>query len=545
MHSTAPQPPAPIPSETDDADAKEKAFQECLFPAPKPPSPAASLPAAPAAPKPVISAPPGTGPAPVPAKELKLTDTTGSIQKSPDKGSGPAAAPPPAEAKIDQGPTFIKIDPKNLPSSLGAGSLAEIKTALQRQVSTCKRQDNAQEKDKEKEKTTKIKVKTADGVQIKELAHHQYCTQTNTELLSIANSITNPDGKESKGDVPRFMEAVKNHFDWYQSNCFDEKGKGNAFFTGYHGPILDASHNKQGEFQTPIYRNPPELKRIRTVDLQDGKTCESFKKRPEVTVESSTVACMQDDNGTRTPPDRAAIMNGYDGFNGREKELVIGYAKSDMDLYLFQVEGAGTLKFSETDFVYANTGNTMSFKRIMMGRILKCRGVPENQLGTAQLQRQYFLDHKDQIRPDLELIRNYLFFDDSKKGILGVDDLELSGASAATDQKVIATGLPLIIAAPKTESLPATAKHAAIIGHPAYSAFKVAQDKGSAINGGCHVDVYYGAGNAAEDKAGDMTDHGDIFIALPKEPEAAVPIVPGAASVPLPQPKPKILSSGH
>jgi membrane-bound lytic murein transglycosylase A len=366
------------------------------------------------------------------------------------------------------------------------------------------------------DETMSFKIKAAGHLTTKLLTRKEYCHDTNSALLKMATTATS---------VSDLLTKARDQFDWYQSDCDD--GSGNVWFTGYHGPILDARRTRQGPYQVPIFRTPDELKGIRTVDLQDKKTCESFLAKPEIVTkkDSPTIACMQDGNGTFTPPDRAAIMDG--ALRSREtgkKGLAIGYVTSDLEVYLLQVEGAGTLKFSDKDFVYVNTGGTMSFKKIMMGHVLRCRGVSPAEMGTADAQRKYFEAHPKELAPDLKIIRNYLFFDDTKKGLLGVDDIELSGASVAADPQVFPTGLPMISFFPSAA------------GGSSNSSLKVAQDKGSAINGGCHVDVFYGASAVAEKTAGDMTAHGSLFVALPKEIAASTSPSPNAPPALAPAP---------
>jgi membrane-bound lytic murein transglycosylase A len=492
-------PKAATPPLTDAEAAAEKKFQDCLFPPPKPPSPnttnittgtitdPGSKPASPNTPAspPKISAP--------------GTTSNFAVVINPGK----ALAAPAAEAR-PTGPTFHKIDPKDLPVSMGSGELSDIQTALRRQLTSCDA--------KKADDTVSFKIKTAGQLTTKQLTRQQYCNDTNTALLKLADSATS---------VTDLMTKARDKFDWYQSDC--EDGKGSVLFTGYHGPILDARHTRQGLYQVPILRAPDELKQIRIADLQDKKTCESYLARPEIVTKKGdpTVACMQDGNGTFTPPDRGAIIAG--AFRNREtgkKGLAIGYVKSDLEVYLLQVEGAGTLQFSDKDFVYVNTGEALGFKRIMMGHVLDCRGIPKPQWATAEAQRKYFEENPKELEPDLKVIRNYLFFDDTKKGLLGADNIELSGASVATSAAIIPTGIPMIMSAPTST------------GNSTYSAFKVAQDTGSAINGGCHVDVFYGASALAEKTAGDMTAHGSLFVALPKDAAASTPPPPNTAPAP-------------
>lgn len=373
---------------------------------------------------------------------------------------------------------FRKVDPKELPAVGAEGDLAGFKKGLAEQIKICeKRQSQGQ----------KFNI-GGRSVTLKTL-----CVDTNKRLLEIANS---PDVK----NFANLMSRARSEFDWYRNEtpAMDEVAAQNKVkFSSYHAPTLEVSRKADNVYKYPIHRKPSDIVMVKTAKGEVTR-----KKNADGTISSYDT--------------REDIHNG--SLNGKKtadgKDLVIAYAKDEYDLYMFQVEGAGTLITPQKEHIQVNFASSNGHPYGSVSRALKCAGASKEM--TTVKGTKAFLKS----RPGLEerllnaVNKSYIFFDDDGKNPKGMYDVELTPRhSLATDQRGIPFGSMVWMS---TERPKATGK-----GSQPFSTLGMANDRGGAIkrlsDNRDRIDWYAGDDDYAMLAGSDLSADGSAFIALPKE----------------------------
>lgn len=247
-----------------------------------------------------------------------------------------------------------------------------------------------------------------------------------------------------------------------------EDDLGNVHFTGYYTPSLVANREKTDEFRYPIYSAPIE-KPLRT------------QTRRQIDTEG-----------------------GLEGFG-----LEIAYTKSLLDNYILQVQGSGVLTFEDGSSTFLQFHGQNGKAYSSLGRYLVNTGQVDANNISLQAIRTYFNQNPDSLETLLNRNESYVFFKESRHGprAAGVDLLPWT--SIATDHRYIPPGSLLLAQVPKLDS------DGVLTGHAWH--LLVAHDRGGAIKGPGHVDLYTGIGAAAEVVAGQLHHYGRIWLILPEK----------------------------
>ena len=257
-----------------------------------------------------------------------------------------------------------------------------------------------------------------------------------------------------------------------------EDGKGNVFFTGYFTPVLKVSKVKTERYKYPLYARP-------------AKTAGKF-------------------------PTRAQIDGSEKALAGKGLELA--YTESLADIYFMQVQGSGVVQYTDGSqelFAYAGS-NRHPYASIGKYMIEKGYTTPEK-VSLTWIKR-YLNEHPDTMEEILFVNQSYIFFERAKyqatpKGA-GLVPLT-TDYSIAVDSKYIPLGSCLLAAVPIIN------KKNKVIRHE--YRLLIAQDKGGAIKGPGHVDLYSGVGIKGQRKASALHHYGRMWLLLPKS-EEAVPL---------------------
>ncbi|WP_108660877.1 murein transglycosylase A [Acuticoccus kandeliae] len=264
-----------------------------------------------------------------------------------------------------------------------------------------------------------------------------------------------------------------------------------GFLTAYYEPVIPASRERTGPYQTPLYRRPPDLVRVSPgrADLPgDG-----------------TFARALPDGRTVPYPDRLAIMNGeLDG-----KGLEIAFFADPVDAFFAQIQGSARLAFpdgTETRIGYhGKTGHPYT----AIGRVMIDRGLLPEGGATMQTIRAALAAHPERVAEILGANRSYVFF--RERASMGPDAGPIAGGgvaltplrSLAVDRAHIALGTPVYV----ETVLPARGAHNGVT---------IAEDTGSAIIGPARGDLFIGSGDAAGAIAGGMKAAARLTLILPR-----------------------------
>ncbi len=258
-------------------------------------------------------------------------------------------------------------------------------------------------------------------------------------------------------DLRRYLEATLRPW------ALTDGGDPNGLFTGYYESELHGSLTRQGPYQTPLYRRPP--------DLVDGVPYH----------------------------DRASIVSG--ALNGRGLELL--WLDDPVDAFFVQVQGSGRVQLPDGRVVRIGYDGKNGQPYVSIGRKLVERGDMKLEDVSLQSLRAWLNTHPDRLQSTLNLNPSYVFFRfmDRDAPPTGAANVPLTPQrSLAVDNAYVGYHVPVWL---ETDT-------------PALHRLMVAQDTGGAIRGVVRGDVFWGHGPAAEQQAGTMRSAGRYVVLLPR-----------------------------
>lgn len=181
---------------------------------------------------------------------------------------------------------------------------------------------------------------------------------------------------------------------------------------------------------------------------------------------------------------------------------IIAWADDPVEFFILQIQGSGRMKTPEGEIRLGYAGsNGRTFKGL--GKLLKENGVPN--LYSMPAMKKWLQEHPTQARKIMAQNPRYIFFKeikgDSPYGAAGV--ILTPQRSVAVDKSYIPMHTPLFL-------------HTKDPDGPFIRKLVVAQDIGSAIQGGIRADYFWGHGSDAFKKAGRMKSEGTYYLLLPK-----------------------------
>ncbi|MHC4268788.1 MAG: murein transglycosylase A [Planctomycetota bacterium] len=259
-------------------------------------------------------------------------------------------------------------------------------------------------------------------------------------------------------------EFISDNFRVFQA--IGKKYEGKVHFTGYGTPIYDGSLIPTEIFRYPLYSKPANFRK-------------PYFPRREI----------QEHN----------LLRGYE----------IAYLKSKLEAYLIHVQGSGQLRLPSGEMIYIGYAGDSGHSYTSIGKLLVTDGkIPEEQL-TLSVLIKYFDQHPDELDYYLSQNDRFIFFNKVPHavphGSIGVPVTSMR--SVATDKKVFPPG-----------GLVFAIIEAKIAGDNKWSQerafFALDQDTGSAIKTPARADVFFGIGDNAMEKAGNLNTYGKLYYLL-------------------------------
>jgi len=283
-------------------------------------------------------------------------------------------------------------------------------------------------------------------------------------------------------DSPAALEkAVKAEFVFYQSVGKDQQGK--VEFTGYFEPTYTASRVPTPEYRYPLYRKPT-----------------SF-------------------NRWSNPHPTRSQLEGKDGLGSNQsilkgQELV--WLSDRLEAFLVQVQGSAKLQITDGTTMTVGYDGTTNYPYISIGGELVKDGVfDKDELSLPKL-LDYFATNPKQLNQYLPRNNRFIFFRKTDgKPPTGSLSVPVTGdRSIATDKSLMPPGALALIVAPIPDIQPTGEIETKVV-----SRYVLDQDTGSAIKGAGRVDIFFGSGEVAGEKAGLLNSSGHLFYLLLKENE--------------------------
>jgi membrane-bound lytic murein transglycosylase A len=267
--------------------------------------------------------------------------------------------------------------------------------------------------------------------------------------------------------VPHNEDAARRFFEGaFLPMAIADYGDPVGLFTGYFEIELAGSRRRYGPYQTPIYRRPPDL-------------------------------------GRGPPLTRTAIEQG--ALAGRGLELF--WVADPIDAFFLEIQGSGRIRLENGREIRVGYDGQNGLPYVAVGRLLVERGdIPREKVTMASI-RAWMRAHPAAGAALRRENPSYVFFRIVPgDGPIGAESVALTPErSLAVDRFFIPLGTPLWLAAVE-EFIPDRRVERLV----------VAQDTGGAIKGPVRGDLFWGAGTAAGERAGDMHARGRLYLLLPR-----------------------------
>lgn len=273
---------------------------------------------------------------------------------------------------------------------------------------------------------------------------------------------------DEAGALPPGDDTAARHFfeTGFVPFAVADRGEDEGLFTGYFEIELNGSRQRQGPYQTPIYRKPPEI-------------------------------------GTRPFPSRAEIEDG--ALAGRGLELL--WVDDPIGAFFLQIQGSGRIRLHSGSTVRIGYDGKNGHPYVPIGRLLIERGViPRERMSMAAIW-DWMRENPERGSALRREDPSYVFFREiAGAGPVGAEGVALTAErSLAVDHAFIGYGIPIWLAADE--------RFAAGKG---VRRLVIAQDTGGAIKGSVRGDFFWGTGAAAGSRAGIMNAHGRYYLLLPR-----------------------------
>ncbi len=268
--------------------------------------------------------------------------------------------------------------------------------------------------------------------------------------------------------------AVKREFVFYQAAGNDNQGT--VHFTGYFEPIYQASRRRTAEYRYPLYRKPSNF------------------------------------NSWSKPHPTRSQLEGTDGLGNssliKGGELV--WFKERLEPYLVQIQGSAKLQLTDGKTISVSFDGNTDYPYVSLGKELVKDGIFQPGELTLPILIDYLKKHPEAVDRYIPRNNRFIFFREAPAtaratGSIGVP--VIAERSIATDKSLMPPGA---LAALVTQIPNANLQKEWV------SRYVLDHDTGSAIQGPGRVDIFMGTGKLAGDRAGLMSDDGQLYYLLLK-----------------------------
>lgn len=286
--------------------------------------------------------------------------------------------------------------------------------------------------------------------------------------------------------------------DWFRPHVIKTKG----FVTAYYEVEVDARLSPEPGFTTPVLSRPRDLVTLNDspLSLPTGETLTSARRQAD---------------GALVPyPDRRAIEEE----GAAPSAHPLAYVCDPVELFLIQVQGSARLRLPGGGVMTLTYAGRNGWPYTSVGRLMIERGLVTKAEMSLDLMKETLrrlgAGPGDAGRRLMQENRSYVFFEIDASERRRIGPIGGQGApltpfrSIAVDRSIWCYGLPFWIAA----RIPWQGE-----AETPFRRLMIAQDTGSAINGPARADLFFGAGEAAGRRAGDIRHAAEMIVLLPKD----------------------------
>jgi membrane-bound lytic murein transglycosylase A len=272
----------------------------------------------------------------------------------------------------------------------------------------------------------------------------------------------------------------------------DERGRREGLITGYHEPLLTGSLQRESEKQTPLFAPPAAVQSISKSAADPRERVQRWHTRAEIE-------------------------------SGKAEGLeAIAFIDDPVEAFFLHVQGSARVRLRDGSWLRVGYAGHNGHTYRAIGRVLIDRGALSREDATAPGIKAWLRANPQSAAEVMQSNPRYVFFRklstaaaDGPTGSLGV--ALTAGRSIATDRTRIPPGALMFMDGIDP-----------ITRRPLQRAV-VSQDTGGAIIGTVRADVFWGAGEEAEQRAGLMRETGRLWLLWPRDvppPESAASATP-------------------
>lgn len=296
-----------------------------------------------------------------------------------------------------------------------------------------------------------------------------------------------------------WLEWINQNFDYYEVYGREEWGE--ALATGYYEPIVQGSLKKSEAYPQAVYSTPNDLV---TVNLK------AFSYKFTKGLEHQTLRGRL--NGDVVVP--YYVRSEIDGDHKLDdKKLDIAWM-DPIDAFFIQIQGSGVIELNEGGSMRIGYADQNGHPYVPIGKHLN-HVIPVEEMSMQRIRSYLETLPRDEQQKIMNVNPSYVFFRKLDSLALTYAGMEVStGRTIATDKDLFPKGALafLQIEEPFFSTL-SSSTPVAWLNKPR---LVFDQDTGGAIKGPGRLDLYYGQGDEAAQKAGVMKRVGKLYYLVPK-----------------------------
>jgi len=257
--------------------------------------------------------------------------------------------------------------------------------------------------------------------------------------------------------------------------------------TGYFEPTLKGSLVKGEVYRYPVYSVP--------LDILHVELIPEYKKQLSKPLRVRIV-------GKKA----VAYYSRKEINDGAIKEKPICFVDDKIDLFFLHVQGSGKVELENGNILYLGFADQNGHPYNSIGKKMIEEKMLTKEEVSLQSIKKYLKDNPDKVDEILNYNPSYIFFEKRSQGATGSLGLELiKERSVAVDRKNIPLGMPLFI---NTKDPLSKEKIQKVV---------FAHDTGGAIKGESRIDIFFGSGELAKQKAGKMQEKLELWMLVPRD----------------------------
>jgi membrane-bound lytic murein transglycosylase A len=282
--------------------------------------------------------------------------------------------------------------------------------------------------------------------------------------------------------------AARHFFEtWFMPYVAGNNGNSAGLFTGYYEAEAHGARQRGGAYATPLLRRPADLVMVELGLFRPAWHGERIAGRVV--------------DGRLRPYDSRAQIDA--GALDRD-HLALLWLDDPIDAFFLQIQGSGRVHLPDGSAVRVQYDGQNGWPYVAIGKLLVDRHeLTLDQVSMAAI-RTWLKTHPAEAQGLMAQNPSYVFFKESRgNGPVGSEGVVLTpGRSLAVDRDFIPLGIPVWLDAAQ--------------GDEHLRRLVVAQDTGGAIRGPTRGDLFWGFGDEAEARAGNMRARGAYYILLPR-----------------------------